>query len=135
MMIIQEEFEPLPHLYLQLHQLRQIPRSCRFKNSPHNVLWVWNPNEKSFPNFTWNAMELYYPGNEYVDIIGLTGYNTGVTNSFLRRVCLFCFCLQCSCLCFPALLKALQCLRCFIHPIRTGWIDSLFRSPVLSSIL
>ena len=24
----------MPHLYLQLHQLRQIPRSCRFKNSP-----------------------------------------------------------------------------------------------------
>lgn len=47
------------------------------KNGANNVLWVWNPNEKSFPNFTWNAMELYYPGNEYVDIVGLTGYNTG----------------------------------------------------------
>lgn len=47
------------------------------KNGANNVLWVWNPNEKSFPNFTWNAMEMYYPGNEYVDIIGLTGYNTG----------------------------------------------------------
>lgn len=43
----------------------------------NNVLWVWNPNEKSFPDFTWNAMEMYYPGNEYVDIVGLTGYNTG----------------------------------------------------------
>lgn len=47
------------------------------ENGANNVLWVWNPNEKSFPNFTWNAMEMYYPGNEYVDIIGLTGYNTG----------------------------------------------------------
>lgn len=47
------------------------------KNGATNVLWVWNPNEKSFPNFSWNAMEMYYPGNEYVDIIGLTGYNTG----------------------------------------------------------
>lgn len=47
------------------------------KNGANNVLWVWNPNEKSFPDFTWNAMELYYPGNEYVDIVGLTGYNTG----------------------------------------------------------
>lgn len=42
-----------------------------------NALWIWNPNEKSFPDFTWNAMEMYYPGNDYVDIIGLTGYNTG----------------------------------------------------------
>lgn len=47
------------------------------ENGANNVLWVWNPNEKSFPDFTWNAMEMYYPGNEYVDIIGLTGYNTG----------------------------------------------------------
>lgn len=47
------------------------------KNGANNVLWVWNPNEKSFPDFTWNAMEMYYPGNEYVDIVGLTGYNTG----------------------------------------------------------
>ncbi len=42
-----------------------------------NVLWVWNPNGRSFPDFTWNAMELYYPGNAYVDLVGLTGYNTG----------------------------------------------------------
>ena len=42
-----------------------------------NVLWVWNPNEKSFPDFTWNDMQMYYPGNRYVDIVGLTGYNTG----------------------------------------------------------
>lgn len=42
-----------------------------------NVLWVWNPNEKSFPDFTWNDMQLYYPGNQYVDIVGMTGYNTG----------------------------------------------------------
>ncbi len=41
------------------------------------TLWVFNPNEKSFPDFKWNHSTLYYPGNEYVDIIGLTGYNTG----------------------------------------------------------
>lgn len=42
-----------------------------------NTLWVWNPNEKSFPNFCWNYADNYYPGDEYVDIVGLTGYNTG----------------------------------------------------------
>ena len=42
-----------------------------------NTLWVWNPNEKSFPNFCWNFTDNYYPGDEYVDIVGLTGYNTG----------------------------------------------------------
>lgn len=42
-----------------------------------NTLWVWNPNERSFPDFSWNDARLYYPGDEYVDIVGITGYNTG----------------------------------------------------------
>lgn len=43
----------------------------------NNTLWVWNPNEISFPNYKWNNQSLYYPGDEYVDIYGITGYNTG----------------------------------------------------------
>ncbi|SMC72640.1 glycoside hydrolase family 26 protein [Sporomusa malonica] len=46
-------------------------------NDVDNVLWVWNPHDLSFPNFKWNHYLMYYPGDEYVDIIGLTGYNTG----------------------------------------------------------
>ncbi|HWR45031.1 glycoside hydrolase family 26 protein [Sporomusa sp.] len=46
-------------------------------NGVDNVLWVWNPHDLSFPNFKWNHYLMYYPGDEYVDIIGLTGYNTG----------------------------------------------------------
>ncbi|MGE5389761.1 MAG: glycoside hydrolase family 26 protein, partial [Deltaproteobacteria bacterium] len=42
-----------------------------------NALWVWNPNELSFPGFKWNSYINYFPGSDYVDIIGLTGYNTG----------------------------------------------------------
>jgi hypothetical protein len=42
-----------------------------------NVLWVWNPHDVSLPAFAWNHPLNYYPGDEYVDIIGLTGYNTG----------------------------------------------------------
>jgi hypothetical protein len=42
-----------------------------------NVLWVFNPHDLSFPPFAWNHYLNYYPGDEYVDIIGLTGYNTG----------------------------------------------------------
>jgi hypothetical protein len=47
------------------------------ENGVENVLWVWNPHDLSFPNFKWNHYLRYYPGDEYVDIIGLTGYNTG----------------------------------------------------------
>ncbi|HNX28824.1 MAG TPA: glycosyl hydrolase [Syntrophomonadaceae bacterium] len=42
-----------------------------------NVLWVWNPNDISFPDFKINHALAYYPGDQYVDIVGLTGYNTG----------------------------------------------------------
>ena len=42
-----------------------------------NVIWVWNPNHDSLPNFKWNHSMMYYPGDEYVDVIGLTAYNTG----------------------------------------------------------
>jgi hypothetical protein len=42
-----------------------------------NVLWVWNPNWGDFPEFKWNHYMNYFPGEKYVDIVGLTGYNTG----------------------------------------------------------
>ena len=42
-----------------------------------NALWIWNPHDTSFPDFKWNYPVSYYPGDEYVDIVGLTGYNTG----------------------------------------------------------
>lgn len=42
-----------------------------------NVIWVWNPHDLSRPDFKWNHYLMYYPGDEYVDLIGLTGYNTG----------------------------------------------------------
>jgi beta-mannanase len=43
----------------------------------NNVLWVWNPHDRSFPNFSWNHYLAYYPGDDVVDIVGMTGYNTG----------------------------------------------------------
>lgn len=46
-------------------------------NGVDNVLWVWNPHDNSFPDFKWNSYLNYYPGDEYVDIVGLTGYNAG----------------------------------------------------------
>ncbi|QIB68979.1 endoglucanase [Aminipila butyrica] len=42
-----------------------------------NVIWVWNPNGASFPNFNWNDEMMYYPGDKYVDVVGMTAYNTG----------------------------------------------------------
>jgi len=49
-----------------------------FENAgANNVIWVWNPNGKSYPDFKWNNELMYYPGDAYVDVIGMTMYNTG----------------------------------------------------------
>lgn len=47
------------------------------ENDVNNVIWVWNPHDVSRPNFKWNHYMAYYPGDQYVDVIGMTGYNTG----------------------------------------------------------
>lgn len=50
----------------------------RFEDAgANNVLWIWNPNGKSYPPVDWNHTLMYYPGDEYVDIVGLTAFNTG----------------------------------------------------------
>lgn len=40
-----------------------------------NVAWVWSPNWNSGPNESWNTMQRYYPGDEYVDWVGVSGYD------------------------------------------------------------
>lgn len=45
----------------------------------HNVLWVFSPNVTDEPRVASNRMELYYPGDEYVDVLALDGYNWGTT--------------------------------------------------------
>lgn len=42
-----------------------------------NAIWVFNPNDVDYPPLKWNSHVSYYPGNKYVHMIGLTGYNTG----------------------------------------------------------
>jgi endoglucanase len=47
-----------------------------------NVLWVWSPNANDEPRTLENRMELYYPGDDYVDILAVDGYNWGNTKSY-----------------------------------------------------
>jgi hypothetical protein len=42
-----------------------------------NVEWVWCPNVSSHPSTPENDMHHYWPGSEYVDWVGLDGYNWG----------------------------------------------------------
>lgn len=43
------------------------------------LYFVWNPHDRSYPDFTWNNPHLYYPGDDYVEWVGLTGYNNGTS--------------------------------------------------------
>ncbi|MEU7905599.1 glycosyl hydrolase [Actinoplanes sp. NPDC049118] len=40
-----------------------------------NVAWVWSPNWNSGPNVSWNRFQRYYPGDDYVDWVGVSGYD------------------------------------------------------------
>ncbi len=42
-----------------------------------NVRWVWSPYAFDVPAD--NSFERYYPGSQYVDVLGLDGYNWGAT--------------------------------------------------------
>jgi hypothetical protein len=46
-----------------------------------NVEWVWSPNYASNPPDPWNDLHAYYPGDDVVDWIGLSGYNWYATRS------------------------------------------------------
>lgn len=40
-------------------------------------IFVWSPNYLSFPDKDWNKMEKYYPGDQYVDWVGISSYPPG----------------------------------------------------------
>jgi hypothetical protein len=42
-----------------------------------NAIWIFNPNDRDAPPHVWNSQAAYYPGNGYVQIYGITGYNNG----------------------------------------------------------
>ena len=44
------------------------------ENDVQNVTWVFHVNLISSPNQPWNKPALYYPGDEYIDWIGISAY-------------------------------------------------------------
>lgn len=40
-----------------------------------NVRFIWCPNESDFPDRAGNHLEDYWPGDDYVDIVGFDAYN------------------------------------------------------------
>ena len=52
-----------------------------------NVRWAFCPNCESVPGVgnpsaaPWNTARAYYPGDDYVDVLGMDGYNWGTTQT------------------------------------------------------
>ncbi len=46
-----------------------------------NALWAFCPNAESVPDAQWNRIDAYYPGDGYVDILGVDGYNWGLSKT------------------------------------------------------
>ena len=47
-----------------------------------NVKWIWCFNNYPNPDENWNDYDLAYPGDAYVDWIGIDGYNWGATQTW-----------------------------------------------------
>ncbi len=43
----------------------------------NNAIWIFNPHDRTYPPNSWNVPAAYYPGNGYVHLFGVTGYNNG----------------------------------------------------------
>ena len=56
----------------------------------NNVLWVFCPNSESIPHpvrdqASWNQASNYYPGDAYVDLLGMDGYNWGTSQTVKKH--------------------------------------------------
>ncbi|MFA6411496.1 MAG: glycosyl hydrolase [Syntrophales bacterium] len=55
------------------------------KEKADNVFWAFCPNSESLPHpgrdkgAEWNTLSAYYPGDDWVDIVGIDGYNWGTS--------------------------------------------------------
>lgn len=81
----QEEYGPeSPEIYKRIY--RHVVEVFR-KEGADKVLWAFAPNSESVPPpgkddpQAWNRVTNYYPGDAYVDILGMDGYNWGPTKT------------------------------------------------------
>lgn len=51
------------------------------RHGADNVRWVFCPNAESVPPADWNQPARWYPGDGYVDVMGMDGYNWGTTQT------------------------------------------------------
>ena len=112
----------------------------------NNVEWVWCPNCMSNPFAPWNDAKNFYPGDEYVDWIGIDGYSWGSANTSGNTAWAISFPymydsiirdFQCTYL-KPILICEIGCLQDARYP-KEKWIgdvyDCLFHYPFIKGIV
>lgn len=71
-----------PQIYQRM--FRYVVESFR-RFGAYNVRWAFCPNAESVPygdpSAVWNRPEAYYPGDDVVDVLGMDGYNWGMTKT------------------------------------------------------
>lgn len=78
-----EQFGPdSPSIYINM--FRYLVSFFR-QEGVHNVMWAFSPNIDSIPNQPWNKIKNYYPGDEYVNIMGMDGYNWAISSEFANH--------------------------------------------------
>ncbi|MCC3751876.1 MAG: endoglucanase [Halorhodospira halophila] len=66
---------------------RHVVEVFRDEGAADNARFAFNPNAESVPSpehdpdADWNRPEAYYPGDDYVDLLGMDGYNWGTTRT------------------------------------------------------
>jgi hypothetical protein len=73
--------EKQPELFIKAH--RRVVQRFRAAGA-HQVQWVWCFNNASAPAASWNDPRVAWPGDEFVDWIGIDGYNFGTSRSWSR---------------------------------------------------
>jgi mannan endo-1,4-beta-mannosidase len=76
-----------PRIYQEM--FRYVVRSFK-REGAGNVLFVFCPNAESNPHPTWhgadwNRASAYYPGHDYVDVLGMDGYNWGLSQTKAKQ--------------------------------------------------
>ncbi len=70
-----------PQVYIKA--FRHVQNRFR-KAGAFNVRWIWCLNAESVPDASWNDPLRAYPGDDYVDMISIDGYNFGTAVSGSR---------------------------------------------------
>jgi hypothetical protein len=68
-----------PSLYVRAY--RRVHDAFR-KAGADKVSWIWCFNANSVPAMPWNAPQAAYPGDQYVDWVGIDGYDFSGSESF-----------------------------------------------------